>query len=513
MPSEIFEVLITLLPEGSYLVGGALRDCLIGRPSLDIDIALPLYGSAIRIKSSAIAKALSAVSFPLDEKNNIYRIVIREKDAGTQKQIDLSAFQGADINQDLLRRDFSVNAMGYPLRTGSKFKTLNSKLKILNLKNGMRITGINAKLIVDPCAGKRDIQLKTVRLAGENAFQEDPLRMLRAFRIAAELGWTIHPETLKQISKDKKLLKTSAPERMHYELMRLLEMPKSSFWLEEMDKAGLLAEIFPEIERQRLCAQVYYGKGGVLKHSILVVKRMEYLLSSIKKIFPHIYRKISAYENEKSILKLAALLHDIAKPARAKIIGKRLRFFGHEEYGAKMAEKTMEKLRFSRAHINLVSKLIRHHLRPGNLSANQYISDKAVYRFFRDTGQEGIALLLLCWADHTSYLSDSQLASVEKKACEEPLPVPEGGFPDTGTEKTLRYIQVINKMLTMYFKEKPKIIPEKLINGNDVMSILGIPESPVIGKILERVRSAQAGGKITGRREALQFIKSSRRPT
>lgn len=505
MPTDLVSTLRKILGPEAYIVGGSLRDFLLRRASPDIDIAVKSE-TPVKLLAHRLAKELGGKSFPLDEETHVSRIIISDE---VPLQIDLSAFQGKDLAEDLARRDFTVNAMAYPLGN-SKLEIRNSKLKgISNLdtKPGIRITGLKDSEIIDLHGGRKDIKSGIIRATNDGVFKEDPVRALKAFRCAAELGWKIHLSTLKLIKEHSSGITRTSPERIHDELLRLLENKGSAGWLRKMDETGILTAIFPDLDSQRNCAEVYYGKGGVLKHSLLVVDRIEYLLDSIENIFPHLKKKLASFRSQKAILKLAALLHDLAKPSTAKKVADRLRFFGHEEKGAQMAERVLEKLRFSRAHVRLISKMTLHHLRPGNLAANQYISNKAMYRFFRELGADGVPLLLLCWADHTSYLSMAQLRSIEKRIAEPPIPIPEGGLPATGPVKTLRYVQVINRMLTLYLTETSKLVPVQVINGNDVMKILKLPPGPKIGEILERVRVAQAEEKVASREEALQFIK------
>ncbi len=499
--TDIFPILRRSLDPGAHLVGGALRDALMGRFSPDIDIAVPKDASAkknsARSNARRLAKALGGKSFPIDRKNSVYRVMTGDD---LPVQIDISVFQGGGLAQDLDVRDFTANAMAYPLA---------AKFRIRKSEHGIRITGIKASGVIDPHGGRNDIKRRIIRITKREAFKNDPVRMVKVFRCAAELGWAVHPAALEAIRRDLNEISKTAPERIHDELLRLLEADGSAGQLLKMDRAGLLTVIFPELAGQRRCARSYYGKGGLLKHSLATVDRMEYLLGSIKRLFPHLQRPLAPFAAQKGILKLAALLHDVAKPAKARRIKGRLRFFGHEKHGAKMAECMLKKLRFSRAHIRLVSRLTAHHLRPGNLAANTCISNKAVYRFFRELGPDGISLLLLCLADHTSYLSLPKVRSIENRICQPPLPIPEGGFPAGGTGKTLRYLQVINRMLCLYLTETAKVVPERLINGNDVMRICKLPSGPEIGRILERVRAAQMDEKIATRKDAIEFIRQS----
>jgi tRNA nucleotidyltransferase/poly(A) polymerase len=211
-------------------------------------------------------------------------------------------------------------------------------------------------------------------------------------------------------------------------------------------------------------------------------------------------------EAQGALLRLAALLHDAAKPDCARLIGGRLRFFGHEEAGAKAAEAVLRRLRFSREEREAVSEWIRHHLRPGNLAANEAVSDRAVYRFFRDLKGQGIRQLLLCWADHASYLDEPELLSILGWACEDPHAFrPPRAIPEE-TAKTLRHLQVIAFLLSRWFLEPETVRPKRILDGNDVMKALGLPPGPAVGEILSELEEAQATGRVRTREEALRFV-------
>jgi tRNA nucleotidyltransferase/poly(A) polymerase len=173
---------------------------------------------------------------------------------------------------------------------------------------------LDPQKIIDEVGGLSDIQNKIIRLNGPDHFKEDPLRMLRAFRSAAELGFTISPKTLQQIEKDHALIVQSAGERVREELDRLLATSQAYESVCQMDNCGLLTAIFPELEAQRTCAEVYYGKGGVLRHTLLVLKRMEYLLDHVEVAFARHGAQLFPFAQNKALCKMAALLHDVDDP-------------------------------------------------------------------------------------------------------------------------------------------------------------------------------------------------------
>ncbi|PIU17809.1 MAG: hypothetical protein COT18_12055, partial [Elusimicrobia bacterium CG08_land_8_20_14_0_20_59_10] len=363
--------------------------------------------------------------------------------------------------------------------------------------------------VIDPCGGLRDAAAGRLRPASPKVFKEDPLRLLRAFRIASELEFSIPPSLLKEIKARAALIASPAAERIREELLRLLESPVSHKWLALLHKAGLLCAVFPELAAQEKCAVVYYGKGGVLKHTLRVVERLDHLYTSFQAYFPE-HKKITPLLPAPRLMKFAALLHDVAKPPKAGMINGRLRFFGHEEYGAVLAEKIMERLRFSREDIRLVTKIIGTHLRPGNLAANEHISDRAMFRFFRTMGECTIPLLVLSWADHSSYISAENLVRIRAKLQEPPFPLPPRGLPYNSPKKTLRFMQTLHLLFRVYLKKNLKLQACRLLDGNDVIKTLKIPEGPRVGEILEKVCLLQFEGKIKNREQALQAIKGMR---
>lgn len=480
LPKELSEKILSCAETPVYLVGGALRDFLLEKKTQDLDLVCE--GSPVYF-SQNLAKSFNGTLVVLDDQTKIYRIVLPKGLPGPVSYLDVAKMQGRTIEEDLGRRDFTVDSMALPL-------------------SAMRNT--HPHKLIDPFDGQKDLRRKTLKMVHPQVFQEDPLRMLRAFRLAAQLGFKIEAKTSRQIKKDAARLLQSSYERIQQELAMIFRTKNSCGALEAMDKAGLLTEIFPELEASRGCAVVYYGKGGVLKHSFRVLKRLEYLLENLPRLYPDLHQEIGK-DLDPVLLKLTALLHDVAKPATARMRKGRLRFFGHEEKGGQMASKILRRLRFSKNYERACELMIRDHLRPGNLAANPVISDRAMYRFFKDLQDQGVNLLLTAWADHSSYLTEGQVKKIEKHLDQEDLSIPPG-VPQA-VHKTLKHLLAVSLLLRHYFRRPEKVFPPKLIDGNDVMKALKMKPGPEVGKILEKLREAQATGKIHTREEALSFIR------
>lgn len=497
MSQNILKKLSSLFPEG-YIVGGILRDYFLKRYSCDIDIILPDVNPR---NMKQIAKVLDATFFVLDEDTKVYRFITKKE----KIQIDISAFVGKDLREDLLSRDFTINALAYPLAHSSEL-TLKIKTSKNENKTLLALKGIKKKNLIDLAGSLKDIKDGKINITCEESFKEDPLRMLRTFRFAAQFDFKTTKNTLEQVKKHSDSINSVSGERIQDEILKILSYGNSRKYMEDADKYGLLTKLIPQLESARKCAVVYYGKGGVLKHTFNVLEKIEYLLDNLKLFFPKFHKHLAEWKDKKNILKLTVLLHDVAKPKTAKMMGGRLRFFYHEGLGSKMSAEILKNWRFSRNNIRIITSVIKEHLRIGNLASNPLITNRAVYRFFRDTEGFSIPLLLICWADYASYISKDSLLNILPQSHRKPFPITAGGLEREGIKKTLRHIQVINLMLRLFFCQQPKIMPKKLINGNDVMELLEMKSSPKIGEILEKLRIAQVEKKVRTRSDALKFV-------
>jgi hypothetical protein len=244
---------------------------------------------------------------------------------------------------------------------------------------------------------------------------------------------------------------------------------------------------------------------------------MDRLLAGLEEIYPRHAERLRAHlagglggaERHAALLRLAVLLHDVSKPECAKRIGGRLRFFGHDAKGAERVEAILRRLRFSGDEIAMSRAAVLHHLRPGNLAAGGRLSDKAIFRFFRDLGPHGVDLLLLCWADHASYLKPAALERLLPRVAREPA------HEKRGTEaerKTLYHLQVVSTLLAKRFERPDVVLPPKLLDGNEIMKALKIPPGPEIGRLMGLLQEAQAAGKVRAREEAVAFLKKKVRP-
>lgn len=490
MPNFIKELI--KIEKDVYLVGGALRDHFLKRPIKDLDLAISVPASQCGELCLKLAKEINASAFPLDIERGIWRIRMKN-----ELQIDISPIQGRDITEDLLSRDFTINSLGMPL----------AGIKKISSGNGNFAIEIDKKHLMDLANGIRDIKSKKIRIIHTRTFLEDPLRMLRAFRFAYTLNFSIEKNTISAIKRTFEKINESAKERVREELLYILSSDNSASAFKEMKKCGLLYMIFPDLKKQEKCAEIYYGKGGVLKHTINVLERMDLFFSSPKKYMPA-YKDFSMDEKNIKLIKLSALLHDIAKPDTARKVNGRLRFFGHEEKGASMAYKILKELKFSNEEIKYVCRIIGQHLRIGNIAHSEEISQRAMMRIYSDLGDATTGLMILSWADHASYIPEKKLISSISETKKKPFSIPEGGLPKTGFQKTLRFIQVVNLIAKNYIKNKDKLDAKPILNGHEVMKILNLPPGPNVGNALRKLRFMQLEGKIRNKKEAERYLKS-----
>ena len=428
-----------------WLVGGAIRDAILGLPFKDFDFAIKDSGVKF---AKWFAHQIKGSFVLLDEKNDEARVVYKRK-----LTFD---FNGMDsIEDDLARRDFRLNAMA------------------------LKLPGLE---IFDPFNGMKDIEKKRIRMVSEKSLLDDSLRILRGFRFGATLGFSITPETLKTMKNGANLLTKIAPERIRVELFGILSAQNSYQTLRQMAKLEILDTIIPEIKPMREVAQGKPG-GNLLDHSILTVKEIE----TLKGFDPKFEEFKGYFEKKMPVLKISALLHDIGKPYcySENELG-RVHFYGHEEKGVKLLANIRKELRMSNSEFRTIETLIRYHMRPhllvraipsNSIPREGIPTDKAVWRLVRDGGDETPGILLLAYAD--------ALASGGK-----------------GKKKLLNLLK--KGMSILEDMRRPKF--KRLLTGDDLIA-LGFKPGPGFKKILQTVEEAQVSGELHTHSQALQFVR------
>jgi tRNA nucleotidyltransferase/poly(A) polymerase len=456
-----------------YIVGGWLRDRLLKRANRDLDLAAS--GSPLAL-SKKIARSLRGRLVVLDDEHKIYRIVLRGHP--DLDYIDVARLRGKTIMEDLSNRDFTINAMALAVPDAGAIDI------------GRRI---------DPLGGGKDLSGKTVRMVSPGAFADDPLRLLRAFRLAAELNFRLEPRTLRRIRKDARLISRSAAERIREELFRMFAVKDSADWIACMEKTGILQQVIPEISPMKTSARrFYFHPHGLWQHALETLRSLEDILRRPAKFFPknagqierHLDETISSGVSRRELLKLIALLHDVAKPRCARRVGNRMRFLGHETKGAAMAAEIFTRLRIGRKEIRVARRLIEHHMRPISLGQSKTTTRRAAFRLFRDLAADVPDLFLLSLADCYSYRHLKTRKTVDLKT----------------QECTVR------NLVALYFDEKEKPSRPKLADGHLLMRTFALQPGPLIGALLTLITEAQDTGKITTRDEAMALVRKKLTP-
>lgn len=466
-----------------WVVGGAVRDALLGRSIHDWDFAAD--GDAMGL-ARAVADELEGAFYPLDAERDTARVILSQED-GRSLDIDFAALRGPDLEADLHGRDFTINAMA---------------------------AAPDGRLI-DPLDGLNDLQAHLVRAIGPEAFDDDPLRMLRAVRVAAVLGMRLEAKTATWIMQRASSLSLVSSERIRDEFMRVLGAPAVAEHVQTLDELGLMVQIVPELDPLREQDQSPPHRFDVWWHTLMVMEALEGVLlaltdgrprldyvdapehvwddlsEALGRFAPHLARfldeKLKGGHSRRTLLLLAALCHDIGKPLTCTEDEEgHLHFYSHGPEGARLVAKRMRALHFSRAEEEWVRIVVRNHLRPAHLARVEGpVTGRAIYRYFRDTQDAGVTIPLLSLADHLSTWG-----------------------PNLDPQRWERRLEVVEMLLEHYFERREEsVAPPPVIGGRDLMEELGLEEGPQIGRLLEAVREAQATGNVQTREEALALAR------
>lgn len=467
----------------AYVVGGFLRDALLGRDIRDVDLSVA--GDPLAL-GPELADALDGRYFPLAEERRMTRVLLAEP----KVYIDLLPLRG-DVESDLRGRDFTIDAMAAPLARAAA----------------------GAAALIDPTGGRDDLRRRLVRVIGVEAFQADPLRPLRGARLAVELDFEVDPDTVELIRQHAGALAQAAVERQRDELMRVLATPRAGRGLRLLDDLGLLERLLPELTDSRGVEQPKEHYWDVFDHSLEAVGNLDILLAEEeprdrrgRRLWRELWGQLAWWEGARAyfreevlaerprsaVLKLGGLLHDIAKPETKTFDATgRMRFFGHTDVGAEKAGRVLRRLRFSAREVTLVQTMVKAHLRPMQMGQPSPAGQgpptrRALYRYFRDCGDAAIETLFLSLADH--------LATVG---------------PRVRMSGWRQHVALVNYILTKRFQEEEVTSPAKLLGGDELMAELNLSPGPLVGRLLETVREAQAAGEISTREEALALARAA----
>ncbi len=429
-----------------YLVGGYIRDALLARNNAalhkDFDF-MAITASSVDF-ARVVADKLNGHFVLLDESNDTARVVMDSGD-----YFDFAGCVGGSLESDMRRRDFTINALACDLSKDSQ--------------------------VIDLVGGIADLENKIIRCISRQSFIDDPLRLLRAYRFAALLEFDIEAGTAAYIKELAASITQVAAERISAEFFLMLETNQAGKNVKAMGNNALLESIFPELHATRRVTSNAYHHLGLFDHSVETLCQAELAAEQMPDWAKEsMEEKLGTGISRKAATKLAGLLHDIGKPDTWVITdeGKHT-FIAHDKLGAEMCEPLAKRLKWSKPLERFVEKLVRWHLRPGHLFQQGQPTDKAKYRFYRTIGDELPELIVLALADFRSTCGPG-LQDGRREA-------------EQNLHELLRNFSVYN---TSTKKES------RLLDGNELMKLLGIKPGPVIGEILEEILEAQTLGEV-----------------
>jgi putative nucleotidyltransferase with HDIG domain len=450
--SDPVAALTEIVPDG-WLVGGTVRDRVLGRETADYDVATA--GSATEV-ARALGRAAGGFAFELSEAFGAWRIVAHDR----TWQVDILPLNGATIEEDLGRRDLTINAIAAPLGSVG---------------------------YVNPFGGLEDLGARRLRAVSPVAFERDPLRTLRLARLACELGFEVEATTRGLARAAAPGLAQVAPERVFGELRRVVCAPAALAGLGLMDEIGVTDVVLPELAALHGVEQSRFHHLDVFDHTRSVLAEVIELERDPQRLArdaaPALMRFLGEpLANEMTrgqALRFGALLHDIAKPqTRAVTPQGRVTFMGHDEAGAGLAAKILGRLRASERLRDHVAALARHHLRLGFLVHDMPLSRRAVYDYLHVTAPVAVDVTVLSVADRLATRGDNAERAISA------------------------HVELARQMLAegLAWIADP---PRPPVRGDELAQALGITPGPLVGDLLAELEAASFSGEVATREEAI----------
>jgi putative nucleotidyltransferase with HDIG domain len=432
LPDDVISIIQRLKKSGfdGFVVGGAVRDLLTGRPVDDWDFttnAVPEETQKV-FPGSFYDNKFGTVGIPIKKQETInkkqdefevYEVTTFRTEQGySDKRRPDKVEWGESLEEDLSRRDFTINAMALKIEN-KKQETGNNEIEVE---------------IIDPFEGQKDLKNKLIRAVGDpnERFSEDALRMMRAIRLGAELGFGIENKTLEAIKKNKDLIKQISWERIRDEFLKIIASNFSADGVKLLHSTGLLAIILPELVKG-----VGVPQGG----------------HHIYDVFTHGLESLKFCPSRDLWVRLATLLHDVGKPDTMVIRDGKPTFYNHEVVGARIVKGIADRLRLPREQKDFLWKMVRWHM----FAYNPEMTDCAIRRFMRRVGKEDIPKMM-------------ELRVGDRK----------GG----GSKETSWRLEELKSRIAGLMND-PLTVADLKIDGFDVMKALDVKPGPVIGEVLD----------------------------
>ena len=450
-------VLFSLLNKGSelYLVGGSIRDKLLGKESFDTDFVVKGQNAVDIAKN--FAEKTGRYFLVLDEKFEIARVVDKDK----IHYFDFARCEKDDIFLDLARRDLTINSIALKVFPEEEF--------------------------IDLFDGQNDIKTKKIKIINEKNLLDDPLRILRIFRFASLLDFDIEKTTLNLAEKHYQLIKNVAPERILAEILKFFEGKNSAKYLVMMKNSGLLYELFEPLKEVKKIPPNSHHHLSLIDHSVETVHQIEL---GINRLPDFEKERLNSFQTNGvkyiSLLKIGALLHDVGKPSTWSIEENgRHRFINHDSIGAELLKPVLKSMKFSKTQIKYITTLVKNHIYPSQLSReNETASQKPIQRMFRKLSDATGDVIVLAMADRLSAQG-----------------------PAITREMTENNLNALKKYMIMFeeFLKTAKPLP-KLLDGNEISEILNIEKGKKLGEIIKELQNAQMSGDVVSKEDAIAFL-------
>jgi len=449
--------------EGVWIAGGAVRDAAMGRSVDDLDLAVSVDPAA---GAKAIAREGGGHAFELSAEYATWRAVGADGDW----QVDLTALRGATIEDDLGERDFTIGAVAVPLAGGEA---------------------------IDPHGGLVDLERRLLRVVGERSFESDPLRLLRAPRLAADLELAVDGDTAALARSEASRAAEPAGERQLAELRQLVGGRDPLRGVSLLDELGLTSVVLPELAALRGVEQGPNHHLDVHDHTVAVLERTLEVEADLERFAGERSEETAALLAEPlademtrgTALRLGALLHDIGKPATRAEHDGYVTFVGHDRDGAEMVGGICRRLRASRALTRHLQGLTLHHLRLGFMVHEAPLPPRRVHEYLRATGQVGPDVTLLTVADRLSA---------------------RGSGPFATEEAIEAHLALAREMLAATLDWRRAGPPQPLLRGDELVDELGIADGPEVGELLAELEAAQYAGEVGSREEAVEHLRRRR---
>ena len=481
-----------------WIVGGALRDALVGRAAHDVDLVVA--GDALAF-ARRMARALGGVAASIDPTNTVARVTC----AASPIFFDIAALAGPDLTADLALRDFTVNALALPA----------TEAHLLALLSGDGDTLRHA--LIDPFGGAADLAQQRLRLTQPDALVRDPVRVLRAARLMTTRDLIPDATTVQAARAVVPHLADMPGERLTAELYTMLAQRNGTRAMRALDDLGALVALVPPLIPCRGLTQGRLHHWDVFDHTLEVIDSMDRVVDLMEAhlrgapeeatpvdlppdrvAHPHILdvggqnvavlqrlrAPLAEGQTRLTMLKVAALFHDVGKPSTRQVRENgAVHFTGHAEVGVPITTPVLQGWKLGRSARRYIELVVGCHMRPSQLGGPQGLADKAARHYFRDAGDAGIDTAIFSLADHLAVYG-----------------------PDPLTSFWHQHYGTVAELIRRVYEEPQRVTPPRLIDGNDLMARFAVPHGPTVGRILAQVETAHLNDEIQTRAEALALV-------